>query len=588
MSAAAVAAAASPPQLTTAASKQLWLDAWSDPLAQLKAFSPCVHACNLSGDGDWRLVVADAEKKLKVWKGTQKVSEQELLDVPVAMTSFIPDNATPKLPALAIASGPHIYIYRNLRPYYKFTLPPESIAAEEETVWSKLHAGELNLQVAEGTLVGLQEKGVALTARSLELLSLSDADAKSSLVQHSAGQPLVQQTVITCMDVIRQALDEPDAVSSLVVGTESGRVMVLNTAGTAVASNVWLGAVPALLATSGLLQAESRITVAARDGRLYTIRNGKLSSAVVQLEALPVGLVRQNKTILVGCMNDTIHSYNSKGRKAYTIYLPAPLVAMEGMDVQAARPAACLLAALANGELRVYNDRHLVATHTTASPVAGLFFGRYAREDNTLVSILRNGSLEIKMLPRSANLEVSRAPSGPPPEQDVPLPVPQKTKLYVEQTQRERQQAVDMHRVFQSDLCKLRLTTARAYVKVLTDGQGSTTFTSNSSLSMHVDVSGLGPRFKLHVAVRNDGGRALTNASILLKYDGLLYSVSRRLIPVPVLVPQLQYIYEIDVSCLDPSLGSDAIRIIMLQPGTAVPLLAATVKMPFCEADLEV
>jgi hypothetical protein len=51
------------------------------------------------------------------------------------------------------------------------------------------------------------------------------------------------------------------------------------------------------------------------------------------------------------------------------------------------------------------------------------------------------------------------------------LPVPKKTKLYIEQTQREREQAVDMHRVFQRDLCKLRLLTARAYAKVLTDGQ---------------------------------------------------------------------------------------------------------------------
>ena len=53
-----------------------------------------------------------------------------------------------------------------------------------------------------------------------------------------------------------------------------------------------------------------------------------------------------------------------------------------------------------------------------------------------------------------------------PCEKDIPLAVPKKTKLYVEQTQREREQAVDMHRIFQRDLCKLRLSTARAYVKV--------------------------------------------------------------------------------------------------------------------------
>jgi hypothetical protein len=46
--------------------KQLWLDAWADPVAGVKAFSTCITTCNLCGDGDWRLVIADADKKLKV------------------------------------------------------------------------------------------------------------------------------------------------------------------------------------------------------------------------------------------------------------------------------------------------------------------------------------------------------------------------------------------------------------------------------------------------------------------------------------------------------------------------------------------
>lgn len=57
------------------------------------------------------------------------------------------------------------------------------------------------------------------------------------------------------------------------------------------------------------------------------------------------------------------------------------------------------------------------------------------------------GACLLQILPRTADLEAAAAiTAGPPQEQDIPLDVPKKTRLYVEQTQRERQQAVDMHR----------------------------------------------------------------------------------------------------------------------------------------------
>ena len=82
-----------------------------------------------------------------------------------------------------------------------------------------------------------------------------------------------------------------------------------------------------------------------------------------------------------------------------------------------------------------------------------------------------------------------------------------------------------MHRVFQRDLCKLRLSTARAYVKVrapnmyvdfshawlnmerayvkvLTDGQGPLSYTAGSSLRLAPAVSGLGPVFKLKIGIQ--------------------------------------------------------------------------------------
>ena len=71
----------------------------------------------------------------QVWKGTQLASEHALLDVPCAIASFYADAQSPRIPALAVAIGPNVFIYRNLRPYFKFTLPLDIVSETEKTIW---------------------------------------------------------------------------------------------------------------------------------------------------------------------------------------------------------------------------------------------------------------------------------------------------------------------------------------------------------------------------------------------------------------------------------------------------------------------
>ena len=52
-------------------------------------------------------------------------------------------------------------------------------------------------------------------------------------------------------------------------------------------------------------------------------------------------------------------------------------------------------------------------------------------------------------------------------QQTAKLNVPKKTKLFVDQTLRERENSVLMHRVFQHDLYLLRLNTARSFIGAL-------------------------------------------------------------------------------------------------------------------------
>lgn len=70
-----------------------------------------------------------------MWKGVQLASEQALQDIPCAIVTYYSDTQSPAIPALAIAIGSNVFIYRNLRPYYKFALPKEVPHEEEKTIW---------------------------------------------------------------------------------------------------------------------------------------------------------------------------------------------------------------------------------------------------------------------------------------------------------------------------------------------------------------------------------------------------------------------------------------------------------------------
>ena len=68
-----------------------WLSALYDPVAQIKCFSGTMQLADLAGDGDGCLVTADSDCRLRVFKGTNLVSDHALLDVPVAMCTFYTD-----------------------------------------------------------------------------------------------------------------------------------------------------------------------------------------------------------------------------------------------------------------------------------------------------------------------------------------------------------------------------------------------------------------------------------------------------------------------------------------------------------------
>lgn len=94
-----------------------------------------------------------------------------------------------------------------------------------------------------------------------------------------------------------------------------------------------------------------------------------------------------------------------------TVSLPCPIHCIEAMNAIKGRAVPLILVALANGEIRCYNDRYIISVITLQETVTGMRFGRYTREDNTLVIACRSGALRMQILSRQSNLEKPAFPN---------------------------------------------------------------------------------------------------------------------------------------------------------------------------------
>uniref|UniRef100_A0A914RI74 Bardet-Biedl syndrome 1 N-terminal domain-containing protein n=1 Tax=Parascaris equorum TaxID=6256 RepID=A0A914RI74_PAREQ len=97
-----------------------WVSALHDYSAGINSLPSCVDI----GTGRYNM-------RLKVLKGLTLIGESVLTDLPSAVVPFINELMQPTLPSIAIASGPSILIYKNLKPFYKFNIPTLDVDESE-------------------------------------------------------------------------------------------------------------------------------------------------------------------------------------------------------------------------------------------------------------------------------------------------------------------------------------------------------------------------------------------------------------------------------------------------------------------------
>ncbi|CAL7936453.1 unnamed protein product [Xylocopa violacea] len=566
-----------------------WLEALWEPAARLYTLPNALDMLDVTGDGDARLICADLgtlngvnSAKIRVYKGGDQVTEHNMVDLPCGMVGFYTENGEPRSSVLAVGVGSSVYIFKNMRPYFKYCLPHIDVHPKEREIWHKAGLDEeLNvLTLADELDLLLKELGAGfISPRTLKFLSM-DPNLRPSFAEQYRRVPLVKSNALTAVSVIRKDSWNDPASGCLVLGTEFGEVLILDPRVFSVMDKHLLEWPPVAFACTGLWTGDGRILVIGRDGKISAIRRGK---AVKHWEKLPSPAVAisvlNNDGIAVTIMDGTLVGFSKKGIKLWDVRVPGAI--LDSVSLPVPQIGFSLLAVSTAGYgIRVYDGKHHVDTLKIMEPVSAMKYGRMGQEERTMAMVTVGGGLCVKILKRTADFS-HNATSTLTLNDGSKFLIPKKTRLFVEQTIRERSEAKKIHTTFQQGLLRLQLVVAKKVVETLNDGQDA----GPHPLTMEATVLGLGPNYQIRVLLTNISDE-LSDTDMYIVCRSENTEVKPRVMDVPLLPSGIPI--PLVVHAILKGRISGKVEVLLCRKSKAKPITVTTVILPAAEEDIEV
>lgn len=114
-------------------------------------------------------------------------------------------------------------------------------------------------------------------------------------------------------------IEDEKSAHIVLVGTENRELIILDKNGMSIIKTIKLEGIPVYMVTTGTYEVDYKVFIACRNGFTYLVKNGKISTSFdVHIESRPLGLVKLEKTIVMGAMNKNIYSFYNKGRLNFT------------------------------------------------------------------------------------------------------------------------------------------------------------------------------------------------------------------------------------------------------------------------------
>ncbi|XP_028143279.1 Bardet-Biedl syndrome 1 protein isoform X2 [Diabrotica virgifera virgifera] len=581
-----------------------WLEAFYEQNSNLTTLPGNAVLADVNGDGNYNLVITDIKleknrSRMRVYKGTSSI-DIALPDVPSCVISFYTDELEPRIPAVAVACGCSLFIHKNNKPFFKFQLPSYPAVPQETDAWKKLFEAKADSseKPIEDLLKDLSNVPFnSLSNKSQELLTTSKSRIPD-IIKKSKLSDIVINYPITCMSSLKRNSNDKYEVSCPVLANEAGNVYILDPQTFTIlhqANADRLKVTPVSIKTTGTLAVDFRIIVACREGHLCVLRRNWLEGKnIIQMNTNIVDFIitPEDNFIVVATTDKMLNCFTKRGQRLWTLKLPQIITCLCLVQIEHIR-VNLFGVGLDSGLIQLYQGRKLIDQTNVSDAPSVILFGPLGQEEHALSIVTKAGTVIFRILKRTADFTVSSS-ENVPQFQSKPLPLPKRSKLFLEHSMREREAALEIHQSFQKDLLKLRLDVAKSLLQYKSNENEIANF--KGQLKLSAQVRGIGTKFTVIFTLENlESNKPISGISMILHTKPDYYICSTNRILIPLLLPVSSYkarvgIQEVINEGQVPSKIGEmcVIRVFIMNENKTQtqPLLTATVAIPYTDSSL--
>uniref|UniRef100_A0A7E4V3X9 BBS1 domain-containing protein n=1 Tax=Panagrellus redivivus TaxID=6233 RepID=A0A7E4V3X9_PANRE len=598
-----------------------WVRALWEPALNIETIKQNIAVGNFSS-GEASLIVVDspygAAKRLVHMKGLTLASDVALPSEPVGIVPFVVDNGV--APCVAVAIQSSLLVYRNMRPYYRYNIPfseGEDLPPGEAYLWEqavvkeaidaeKLNQNLTEIRLSNGILkMSFQSQFFLTSTPQIQAMILAEA---IETYKNLGKRPTLNNVTITCLTTMKKdaSVDEVDV---LVIGTDLGKIYFVDGQTYQLLEKIQLPPdfTPYKLITAGEFMEDSEfhlfVICRGREEVLLLTKssnNGIHVKKEIYLKSFVVtAVVTKMKHIVFGTRDQRLLWYNLKGKKQKELQLTDRIIDMEVFYHDARNYSGILIAFPQKVEihlepsymcldtLKIFEESHIQS-------ISWIKYGKYGREPEVLLvgfglpvdKCSDNSGMAIYMFRRTATLEAVGIVGPPVPKRK--LQIPKRTKVFVENAEREINNAKHMHASYQRDMFLLRLKITKEYHNLSLQSHGAVPMSSEAeAFDISLDINGFGPSFLINIKLRANAEmpEKPTKRYFVFKYDHSLYHFDYTIIPVPDILHQNNEItFANNVKCLNPEkdLRGD-VKVYLINALKRPPVWQTSFEMPLSE-----